>query len=119
MNNIEAEDTMLQRIELVTPHPSKFNLDYDQNEAVTFPKITGIKLEFQIKPDVTLVKSARRKIRLSMQSFVNSRLLKMLDLGTLERALKASNWISPMHIVRKSNEDTRIVIDMREPNLAL
>lgn len=119
VNNVEMTDTMDQSIELSTPHFHEINLNCTTQEKTEFPKVPGLKLEFEIIPDVSPVKCARRNIPLSMQTLVNNRLSKMLQLGILEKAPKASKWISPMHIVPKANGDTRIVIDMRQPNRAI
>lgn len=115
----QIENKSEHAMELSTPHLSKIFLNHDSQKQNEFPKIPGIKLDFQILPEVQPVKSARRNIPLSMQALVNERLSKMLQLGILERAPRASKWISPMHVVPKSNGDTRIVIDMRQPNRAI
>lgn len=115
VNNIEE-----QAIELVAPHPRTISVNSEtQEHQKQFPKIPGLKAKFQLKPTVAPVKSTRRNIPLSLQSKVNERLSKMLELGILEKAPKASRWISPMHVVPKSNGESRIVIDMRQPNKAI
>lgn len=118
VNNItEAEG----KIELISPHPEKIYLECNsraQNDN-EFPKIPGVLINFEINPEITQVKCARRNIPLSLQKSVNSKLLRMLKKGILERAPKSSRWISPMHTVPKSDGDTRIVIDMRHPNKAI
>lgn len=108
-----------ENIELSTPHLSKIDLECGSQRKNEFPKIPGVRLDFEIKSNIEPVKCARRNIPLSMQKHVNERLTKMLELGILEKAPKASRWISPMHIVPKANGDTRIVIDMRQPNRAI
>lgn len=118
VNNVEMTDTMDQSIELSAPHVHEINLNGATQEKTEFPKVPGLKLEFEIRPDVSPIKCTRRNIPLSMQTLVN-RLSKMLQLGILEKAPKASKWISPMHIVPKANGDARIVIDMRQPNRAI
>lgn len=117
VNNVVNEEQ--DHIELSTPPLPKIYLERDSQKINQFPKIPGVKLDFEIKPDVTSVKCVRRHIPLSMQKHVNDRLMKMLQIGILEKAPKSSKWISPMHIVPKANGDTRIVIDMRQPNRAI
>lgn len=102
VNNIDNEKKM-EIIELSSVQPPEIYLDSQKTNE--FPKIPGIKLDFEIKADVLPVKYARRNIPLSMQKHVNDRLLKMLQLGILEKAPKSTKWISPMHIVPKSNGD--------------
>lgn len=119
VNNIQEINDMEQSINLSPPQPNEVNLDHSAEEHTEFPKVPGVMLHFQIKPEVLPKKSARRNIPLSLQTVVNNRLSKMLKLGILEKAPKASNWISPMHVVPKANGDTRIVIDMRQANRAI
>lgn len=116
VNNVTTSE---QTMELIPPHPSNINSESTSGKVKPFPKMPGVMLSFQIRSDIAPVKSARRNIPLSMQTFVNERLSKMLQLGILEKAPKASKWISPMHVVPKANGDTRIVIDMRQPNRAI
>lgn len=119
VNNVENMEENMKSIEVSTPHLPTINLSFSSQKNDEFPKVPGVRLDFQIKPEIFPVKSARRNIPLSMQRMVNERLSKMLQLGILEKAPKASKWISPMHIVPKANGDTRIVIDMRHPNRAI
>lgn len=118
VNNVEVVEDV-EKILVSSPHLSKINLNSCSKTDTIFPKVPGVVLDFQIKPEIVPVKSARRNIPLSMQKLVNKRLSKMLELGILEKAPKASKWISPMHVVPKTNGDTRIVIDMRQPNRAI
>lgn len=119
VNNIENSSEM-HSVELHAPHPPEIPVNQTKEASKNhFPKIPNLLASFQLKSNVEPVKSAKRNIPLSMQAKVNERLKKMLDLGILERAPKASKWISPMHIVPKSNGDSRIVIDMRQPNRAI
>lgn len=118
--NSIADNADQHSIELHAPHLPEIPIVQPKEETKKhFPKIPNLLVKFQLKPDVQPVKSARRNIPLSMQAKVNERLSKMLDLSILERAPKASRWISPMHIVPKSNGESRIVIDMRQPNKAI
>lgn len=118
VNNVTTDDNN-ESIELEAPHLSKIYLECGSQKNNEFPKIPGVTIDFEIKPEILPVKCARRNIPLSMQKHVNERLSKMLQLGILEKAPRASKWISPMHIVPKTNGDTRIVIDMRQPNRAI
>lgn len=119
VNFVDHNQENSNKLEVSAPQPSKITLSETRNSVHIFPKMPGVKLRFQLKSDVTPVKAARRNIPLSMQATVNERLRKMLKMGILEHASKASKWISPLHVVRKSNGDLRIVIDMRKPNTAI
>lgn len=117
VNSVDTNSN--ENIELSIPHSLEIDLGKAAKVPQQFPKMPGVKLSFQINSDVQPVKSARRNIPQSLQCIVNERLTKMLDLGILEKAPRASKWISAMHVVPKSDGDTRIVIDMRRANQAI
>lgn len=107
------------RIELNVPHPQELPLTQKAQKQTEFPKMPGVLVKFNINKDISPVKIVRRNIPLFLKDKVNDKLNSMLQRGIIERAPRASKWISPMHVVPKASHDIRIVIDVRQPNKAI
>ncbi|XP_049273390.1 uncharacterized protein LOC125759126 [Rhipicephalus sanguineus] len=70
------------------------------------------------RPDIIPVSTKLRRLPLALRQQVASELRRLEDNDVIER-VSASEWVSPLMVVRKKNADIRLCVDLREPNKAI
>ena len=73
----------------------------------------------KIDRTVTPVRQAYRRIPIPLEEITLLKLKELERQGIIERVHEASEWVSPMLVKRKSSDDVRIIIDLREANKAV
>lgn len=91
----------------------------DGNRCTEFPKIKGIKLRIEIDETVTPVIQHARRPPIALIHKVEERIDELLRLGIIEKVNEPCDWISPVVIVGKDNDDIRFCVDMRQANKAI
>ncbi|XP_077537405.1 uncharacterized protein LOC144149627 isoform X1 [Haemaphysalis longicornis] len=74
--------------------------------------------KIQRRPGVTPVASKLRRLPLALRDPVSSELRRLEDNDVIER-VDASEWVSPLVVVRKKDGDIRLRVDLRELNKAI
>ncbi|XP_077538135.1 uncharacterized protein LOC144150167 [Haemaphysalis longicornis] len=80
--------------------------------------VKDVSHNIQRRPGVTPVASKLRRLPLALRDPVSSELRRLEDNDVIER-VDASEWVSPLVVVRKKNGDIRLCVDLREPNKAI
>lgn len=75
----------------------------------------SIKIDRTVSP----VRQAYRRIPIPLEEITLLKLKELERQGIIERVHEASEWVSPMLVKRKSSDDVRIIIDLREANKAV
>nr|CAH7765262.1 unnamed protein product [Callosobruchus chinensis] len=88
-------------------------------EETPFPKIKNIVIKLTIDSTVKPVRQPVRRVPISLEESVEAKLENALKTDIIERVLEPSQWISPIVIIFKPNEDIRICVDMRRANEAI
>ncbi|XP_049267375.1 uncharacterized protein K02A2.6-like [Rhipicephalus sanguineus] len=70
------------------------------------------------RPDIVPVSAKLRRLPLALRQQVASELRRLEDNDVIER-VSASEWVSPLVVVRKKDGDIRLCVDLREPNKAI
>ncbi|XP_037521693.1 uncharacterized protein LOC119398948 [Rhipicephalus sanguineus] len=78
----------------------------------------GVQHQVKMKPSVPPVVQKLRRLPLSLRKPVSDQLQRLLSDDVIERA-NASEWISPIVVVRKKDDSIRLCVDLREPNKAI
>lgn len=73
----------------------------------------------KINRDIPPVRQAFRRIPVALEELTLLKLKELEKQDVIERVYEASEWVSPMLIKRKSVNDVRIIIDLREANKAI
>ncbi|VEN55440.1 unnamed protein product, partial [Callosobruchus maculatus] len=100
----------------------KLGLNINQIQATNlkpFPKTKNIVIKLSIDPYVKPVRQPARRIPISVEEEVESKLNEALESDIIEGVTEPSAWISPIVIIFKSSGDIRICVDMRRANLAI
>lgn len=99
----------------------KVGLDVQHIELATepFPKFPNIQLKLSIDKRVPPRKIAYLRIPGPMEEKVDAKILEMLRNDVIEPVNGPADWISPMVIVPKGNDDVRLCINMKYPNEAI
>lgn len=84
-----------------------------------FPKFPNIILKLSIDKNVLPRKIAYLRIPGPMEEKVDAKILEMLQNDIIEPVDGPAEWISPMVIVPKGNDDVRLCINMKYPNEAI
>lgn len=82
-------------------------------------KIKGIVVNIPIDPSVRPVAQPYRRIPVALEESVDTKIQELLSAGIIEKVDGPSEWISPVVVVPKSDNDLRICIDMRRANEAV
>lgn len=75
----------------------------------------SIKIDKTVPP----VRQSYRRIPIPLEEVTILKLKELERQDVIERVYEASEWISPMLVKRKSLNDVRIIIDLREANKAV
>lgn len=75
----------------------------------------SIKINKSIPP----VRQSYRRIPIPLEEITILKLKELVSQGIIERVNEASEWVSPMLVKRKSSNEVRIIIDLREANKAI
>ncbi|XP_064469649.1 uncharacterized protein K02A2.6-like [Ornithodoros turicata] len=78
----------------------------------------GFTHKVKIRPEVKPVASKLRRLPLTLRQQVSEELRRLQDKDIIE-PVTASEWISPVVVVRKSNGSIRLCVDLREVNKAI
>lgn len=73
----------------------------------------------RIDRTVTPVRQAYRRIPIPLEEITLLKLKELESQGIIEKVHEASEWVSPMLVKRKSSDDVRIIIDLRQANKAI
>lgn len=84
-----------------------------------FPVARGGQVKFEIKDDVIPCKTPYFRIPIGLESIVDKKLDELEQMEIIEKVHEHSEWISPMIVVPKGQNDVRLVLDMRRPNLSI
>ncbi|XP_062557313.1 uncharacterized protein K02A2.6-like [Armigeres subalbatus] len=84
-----------------------------------FPKFPNIILKLSIDKNVLPRKIAYLRIPGPMEEKVDAKILEMLQNDIIEPVDGPAEWISPMVVVPKGNDDVRLCINMKYPNEAI
>lgn len=76
-------------------------------------------MTIKIDKSVPPVRQAYRRIPIPLEELTLLKLKELERQGVIERVFEASEWVSPMLVKRKSADDVRIIIDLREANKAI
>lgn len=82
-------------------------------------KIKGITIDLPIDETVKPVTQPYRRVPVSLEEAVSTKIDDLLALGVIEPVKGAPTWISPMVVVPQGNDQVRICIDMRRANRAI
>lgn len=74
-----------------------------------------IKIDKSVPP----VRQAFRRIPIPLEKLTLLKLKELEEQDIIERVNEASEWVSPMLIKRKTANEVRIIIDLREANKAI
>lgn len=99
----------------------KIGLDVNNIEINTtpFPKFPNVQIKLSIDKSVVPRKLAYLRIPEAMKQKVDAKILEMLRADIIEPVNGPADWISPMIVVPKGNNDIRLCINMRHPNKAI
>nr|XP_054930704.1 uncharacterized protein LOC129386641 [Dermacentor andersoni] len=78
----------------------------------------GIQHKVKIKSSASPVAQKLRRLPLSLRKPVSDQLERLLSDDVIER-VNASEWVSPIVVVRKKDDSIRLCVDLREPNKAI
>lgn len=84
-----------------------------------FPKFPNIQVKLSINPNILPKKISYLRIPVPMEKLVDDKIQEMLRTDIIELAVGPPEWISPMVVVPKGQNDIRLCIDMRRPNEAI
>lgn len=73
----------------------------------------------KINKSVPPVRQAYRRIPIPLEELTLLKLKELEQQGIIERVSEASEWVSPMLVKRKSRDEVRVIIDLREANKAV
>ena len=82
-------------------------------------KLKDFELKLHIDRDIQPVAQSARKMPFKMREQVKNKLNDLLDQGIIEKVEGPTEWLSPLVVVPKPNNDIRICVDMREANTAV
>ncbi|XP_053739631.1 uncharacterized protein K02A2.6-like [Synchiropus splendidus] len=77
--------------------------------------VKGFIHKVQVNKSVPPVRQKLRRLPLSVRNEVTEELKRLLHEGIIER-VDASEWVSPLVVVRKRGGKIRLCVDLREPN---
>lgn len=77
--------------------------------------VKGFIHKVQVNSTVTPVRQKLRRLPLSIRKEVSTELNRLLTAGIIE-SIDASEWVSPLVVVRKRDGNIRLCVDLREPN---
>ena len=112
------------------------NLDQPTNEVRTvyaakdwqhkFPEVfTGLgkiknrQIKLKINPEVKPVVQPVRRPPFGLRKKVEMKINQLLEADIIEKVEEPSEWVSPIVVVPKSNEEVRVCVDMRRVNEAV
>ncbi|XP_062541844.1 uncharacterized protein LOC134209837 [Armigeres subalbatus] len=87
--------------------------------ADTLPVIKDFCASIKIDRAVPPVQQSYRRIPVSLEELALLKLKELEKQDVIERVQGASEWVSPMIVKRKSANEVRIIIDLREANKAI
>ena len=79
----------------------------------------GIEANIKIDKTVSPVRQSLRRIPFPLEELTLKKLKELLEHDIIERVNEASEWVSPMLVKRKSTNEVRIIVDLREANKAI
>ena len=83
-------------------------------------KLKNHQVSFHVDQNVTPVAQRERRIPFALREKVNKEINKLEEQGIIEDVTnEATDWINPVVIVPKSDNEIRLCIDMREANKAI
>lgn len=81
--------------------------------------LLGIEANIKIDKTVPPVRQSLRRIPFPLEELTLKKLKELLEHDIIERVNEASEWVSPMLVKRKSTNEVRIIVDLREANKAI
>lgn len=73
----------------------------------------------KIDKNITPVRQSLRRIPFPLEELAIAKLKELEQQDIIERINEASEWVSPMIVKRKSHNEVRIIVDLREANKAV
>lgn len=80
--------------------------------------VKGFAHHINRKVNVTPVAAKLRRLPLALREQVSAEVQRLEQAGIIEK-VDASEWISPVVVVRKKNSSIRLCVDLREANKAI
>lgn len=74
------------------------------------------KYKITLHQDATPIIASARKIPLALEESVRSELLRMENIGVIEKVTKPTDWVNPIVIVPKKDNSIRLCLDPRHLN---
>lgn len=84
-----------------------------------FSKIKGVMVEIPINKDVKPVVQPYRRVAVPLENRVNEKVDSLCRQGIIERVDGPSKWVSPLVVTPQGEDDVRLCVDMRRPNMAV
>ena len=100
------------------PQNLTFPKTHEQPDVTTVGCIKGYIHKVRINPEVKPVRQQLRQIPFSIRNQVSEEVHRLLDADIIER-VEASEWISNLVIVQKTDGRLRICVDLRSANQAV
>lgn len=94
--------------------PSEFQHLFTQDLGL----VKGYRHEVKRRPGIPPVATKLRRLPLLLREQVAHELSRLERSGVIER-VSASDWVSPLVVVKKKNGSLRLCVDLREPNKAI
>uniref|UniRef100_A0A224YP72 RNA-directed DNA polymerase n=1 Tax=Rhipicephalus zambeziensis TaxID=60191 RepID=A0A224YP72_9ACAR len=94
--------------------PSEFHHLFTQELGL----VKGYMHEVKRRPGIQPVAAKLRRLPFLLQQQVSDELSRLEKSGVIER-VSASDWVSPLVVVKKKNGSLRLCVDLREPNKAI
>ena len=114
INNIAQDCSELKRTEL-SEQVRNENLDVMTGVG----KLKGVQMSFTVDPKVKPVAQQLRRTPFGLRESVEKKLQSLIDQDVIERVEKPSEWVSPVVIAPKKDNDVRICVDLRRVNQAI
>lgn len=102
----------------IQPASGKVACIVPDEQSRELPVIVGYQHRIKLKPDAVPTRTSLRRLPLSVRGEVTAELQRLLQAGIIERT-EASQWISPVVVVRKKSGEIRLCVDLRGPNSQL
>ena len=84
-----------------------------------FGKLKNFQLKLPINSDIQPICQPLRRIPFNLLDRLTKKLEELESLDVIEKVEGPSNWVSPVIVVPKSDNDIRLCVDMRRANTAI
>ena len=82
-------------------------------------KLTGYQVKLQVDPEVPAVAQPVRRTPFSIREKVKEKIEELVAMDIIEPVEGPTPWVSPVVVVPKQNDETRLCVDMRRANEAI